>query len=137
MTWTRDAATSLRAEWLTVMDDTCTIRTNTQGQGTYSKITRTYDATPSVVYTGQCLVRERGHSSADYGEAQQELVEYDLYLPGTVTGLVPDLQVTVDSINSDLVPTDLQGQVLTVLEVGLDTWNARIRLGCKLSRGAG
>ncbi len=137
MTIFRDAEAALAAEWLAAMDDTCTVRTNAAGQGTYNPATRTYDGTPSTVYAGVCLVRPRGHTSTDRAEAQHEVVDYDVYLPPTATGLAPDQQLTVDTTASATAPADLVGAVLTVMEIGLDTYNARIRLGCTLDRGTG
>lgn len=131
----RDAVAALTTQWLAAMDDTVTIRTNAAGTGTYNPVTRTYDGTASVIYTGQALVRPRGAAATEYGQAQIETIDYDVYVPGTVTGVIPDHQVTVDATGT--TSPELEGGVLTVREIEADTFNARLRLGCEMNRGSG
>lgn len=135
MTIWRDAVTTLQAAWTAALDDTCTIRTNTAGKGTYNPATRLYDATPTVIYTGVCLVRPRGAAATTFGQQQVELNDYDLYLPHDTTGILPDMQVTIDTTGT--TSPLLAGTTLTVTEIAADTFNARLRLGCTLNRGGG
>ena len=131
----RDAVAGFAADWLAALDDTVTVRTNAAGQGVYDPVLRTYAGTGTVVYTGVALVRPTTARRTEYGGAQVELVDYDVYLPAGTTGLAPDQQLTVDTTGT--ASPLLAGQVMTVHVIEADTFNARIRLGCTLNRGAG
>lgn len=135
MTWVRTAVDQLASHWAAVLEDTVTITTNSAGAGTYNPATRTYDGTPSTVYTGAALVRPRGGGSTQHGEQQVELVDYDIYLPPTASGIEPDQQLTVDTVAT--ISPELAGQTMTVMEVEADSFNARLRVGCQLNRGGG
>ncbi len=133
----RSALPMFAAAFLAAMDDACTVDTNAAGKGTYNPATRQYDGTPANVYTGACLFRVAGEGSATYGEQQIETVDYDVLLPAGTTGLEPDQQVTVTTINAPSGVPLLDGQVLTVRAVNVDTYEARVVLGCTLNRGGG
>lgn len=135
----RDAVALFEQLWTAALDDTCTINTNAQGAGNYSKATRSYDGTPTLVYTGACLFRPAGAGSTEWGEQLVELVDYDLYLPHDApVGLAPDQQVTVDAVGPPTSSALLVGQVLTVRAVrAADSFNARTVLGLQLNRGGG
>lgn len=127
----RDAVTALTAEWAGALEDTCTIVE--AAAGAYNPVTKTYGGTPTQVYSGACLVRPRGAASPQYGQQQVEVVDYDLYLPPTTTGIAPDQLVTINTTGT--ASPALAGQQLVVYEVEADTFNARLRVGCKLDLG--
>lgn len=134
MTWVRTAVDRLAAEWAAVLEDTVTITDPATGR-TYNPVTRSYSSTPATVYTGVALVRPRGAGSTDYGEQQVELIDYDIYLPPTASGIKPDQQLTVDTVAT--TSPELAGQTMTVMDVEADSFNARLRVGCQLNRGGG
>ena len=134
MTWVRAAVDRLATEWAAVLEDTVTI-TNPAAGRTYNPVTRSYSSTPSTIYTGAALVRPRGAASTDYGEQQVELIDYDVFLPPATTGIVPDQQLTVDTVGT--TSPELAGQTMTVMDVEADSFNARLRVGCQLNRGGG
>lgn len=135
MTVFRDAVPFFQTQWTNVLEDTVTIRTNAASSGTYTKGTG-YDGTASTVYSGAGLVRPAGFGSEDFGQEQIETVDYHVYLPHGTTGIVSDMQVTVDAVG-DTLNADLLTKTLTVMEIGSDSFNARIRLGCVMDRGSG
>lgn len=130
----RSAVPFFTAEWLAVLEDTVTVRTNAASVGYVKGVG--YSGTPSIVYTGAALVRPRSDSSTEFGQEQVETVDYDVYVPSTASGFEPDMQVTVDAIG-DTLNAEILTRVLTVFEIESDSFNARIRLGCVMNRGSG
>ena len=120
-----------QAHWADRFTDTCTI-IRTTGQ-TLNTTTGAYSAgTPTTVYSGACLVRPQAASSAQFGGEQVELRGYNVFVPYTVEGVLPDDVVTVTSTTDG----ELDGKTLIVHNVQSDTYNTRRLLECENNQGA-
>lgn len=119
--------TLARATALSVMDATCTVRTDPQGRtdDLFDETTGEYTRPPddqTTVYTGPCLLRPSqglGQNRATMGSAEQFVDRYDLRLPVTATGVHPGDVATIDTSPND---PDMVGREFTVLQAAGGTY---------------
>lgn len=98
------------------MVDSCTIRRRTS-QSTDPN-TGVTTAIRSTVYSGKCRVQQRGIGGArpeqDVGEAYQLMLQLELQLPMSVTGLRVGDEVTITASVND---ADLVGRVFRIRDL--------------------
>jgi hypothetical protein len=126
-----DTLPFFRDQWTARFNGTCTI-TRVSGQ-TFNTTTGVYEGGSTATrYSGGCLVRPQAAASVEYGGQQVELRMYAVFIPYTVTGVVPDDIVTVTSTTD----AELNGLEMVVRNIQVDEWNTRRRLECELNQGA-
>lgn len=131
-----EAVPFFRTQYAAALADICTIRRGT-GRGTFNTGTGAYDAppAPTVVYTGACLARPSSSEALqeDRGQEAIQVVPYDIFLPDTVDTVEHDDEVTMDTT----LDGQLTGEVLLVVNVVRDSYDARRKLECELNLGGG
>lgn len=136
MTVFTEGVAFFRTNLAATMEDACTIA-RTTSRGTFNTTTGRY-ATPagSTVYTGACLIRPAG-TGADVrarGDADIVIGRYDIRIPYTQDDLQPDDLLTVTASTFD---TDLVGEVFTIIDITVDTYNTHRLLTVELNLGRG
>lgn len=128
-----DHLTFFRTRWATRLVDTCTI--NRRAAGTLNTTTGVIAAgADAEQYSGVCLIRPASRSQKDYGQEQIGVVLYEVFVPYTVTGIEPDDQVVLGTVNYD---AELQAETLRVVSVEGDSYNTIRRLVCAHNLGGG
>lgn len=112
------------------MTDTVTIRRRTS-QGT-NPDTGVTTAIRTTIYTGRCRVQIRGRGVSrpeeDIGQQHMLLLQVELQLPMSVTGLRVGDEATIDASFND---PDLVGRVLRVQDLNHKTDATARRVGCQ------
>lgn len=116
-----DAALELRSHWATRFVDAGTLDRETD-KGVFNAATGQYDAPTTIVVwdgTGGCLIRPVSRTTADFGERDAKVEQYDIFVPHTATGALPGDKFTV---SASLLDADLVGAVLVVTEILEDSY---------------
>lgn len=87
--------------------------------------------TSSLIYDGPALVRPENPTEVDAAERREHLARHIVKVPADTTALIGD-QVTVTASTFD---ADLDGAVMTVVDVVVDEWQIVRRLICERQRG--
>lgn len=121
MSLASDSVAGFRERWATRFIDAGTLDRET-AIGTFNATTGQYDTpSSSVVWdgTGGCLIRPKARTTADFGETDADVEQYDVFVPHTATGAKPGDKLTV---SASLYDADLVGAVLVVIEVIEDSY---------------
>ena len=125
-----------RTHWTDRLVDACTIARLT-ARGAINSTTLVYDSpTNPQQYTGACLIRARPIAPipTEFGQQSETRVEYDVYLPHTATGILPDDLITVTASVTD---AEMMGKVLKVVSVSVDSYRVKTHIKAELNIGTG
>lgn len=125
MSIANDLASFFQGEWSNRMVDSCVVKRETSS--TFSTTAGTYSPTYSTISSTACLIRPAGADDVQSGERQAELRMYLVFIPYTVTGVLPDDLVDVTSTNDSF----LNGKQFVVRNVPGDTYNHVRKLTCE------
>lgn len=111
-----------RSYWADRFVDSCVFYRVTGS--TFNESTGQTVPTLTTVYSGECLARPAQGKTADYGEARNQEVDYDLYLPFDAATLEEADFGVVSSLSDPNVPN------LRVLRTFQDSYLTRRRYEC-------
>lgn len=120
-----DHAAFFQAEWADRLVDSCVVKR--EASTSFSTTTGVYTPTYTTVTSSACLVRPAAAGAVQSGEHQTELRMYQVFIPYTVTGPLPDDLVDVTSTNDAF----LNGKQFVVRNIAGDTYNHVRRLDCE------
>lgn len=115
-----------RAAAEALMTDACVIKRVT-GEATDAN-TGVVTPTSSTLYTGKCRVQQRAPSAspATVGEAYALMLQLEVQLPMSVTGLQADDQITITASAND---PDLVGRVFVIRDLAHKSHATSRRVG--------